>query len=497
MTDLYEPAPAAQPLSNETTDDPRYTVYFPSYDRGSLTAGVVHIGVGGFHRAHQGVYFHELAQRGVTDWSIVGVSLQSRGMKEALETQDLLYTVVERGSGDDSAHVVGTLERYLYAPEDPEGVLEALSDPRIRIVTLTVTGDGYHVDISSREFRSDAPAVRADLERPSSPATFFAYVVEALDRRRRNGDAPFTVLSCDNVPRNGEIARLAVVSFARLRDPELAAWIDEHVTFPCSMVDRITPESTGAFTEYVNSEFGLADCSPVTTEPFRQWIVEDDFCNGRPPLEDVGVQFVEDTTVYELMKKRMLNGTHSALGYLGYLAGHRTTDGVMADPLLHAYASRLLGEEIVPLLPEVPGIDLAEYKDTLLERLANPNIGDELQRLCRRGSTKVPSYLLPSVCDALRADGPHDLLTLGVAGWLRYLRGTDFQGRPIRVQDARLSELQPLVLAGGNDPRVVLRDRLFGGLGDDEGFATRLEAALTCLDERGARGALEAYLGLA
>jgi fructuronate reductase/mannitol 2-dehydrogenase len=482
-------------LTDPTLDRVAPHVAAPTYDRASLRAGVVHIGVGQFHRAHQEVYFDELARRGVTDWGVVGVGLHSRTAQDALEPQDLLYTVVERDADADTARVVGSLLAHLHAPADPDAVLAVLADPRIRVVTMTVTGAGYHLEPSSGAFDAEDPEVRADLDHPDAPTTFFGFVAAALARRRRDGTPPFTVLSCDNIPNNGAAARRAVVGFARLRDEELAAWIEEHVAFPSSMVDRITPSADEDDVALVEREFGVEDRRPVVTERFRQWIVEDRFCAGRPPLEDVGVQFVDDVAPYELMKKRLLNGGHCALGYLGSLAGHRTTDEAMQDPAFSGYLRLLMHREIVPLLPSVPGVDLDDYVQTLHERLSNPKIKDELGRLGRRGSTKVPSYLLPSIADARRAGRPHDLLTLAVAGWLRYLRGTGFAGEEIVIEDARKDVLQPLAAKGGSDPRPVLsRQDVFGDLGADEGFVAQLEEALAALDADGPRATIQAFV---
>jgi mannitol 2-dehydrogenase len=495
MNGTDTPARSARRLSNQTLADSASGAGAARYDRGSLTPGVVHIGVGGFHRAHQAVYFDELAERGVTDWGVVGVGLHSRSMKEALEPQDLLYTVLERGQSGDALRVVGSLHAYLYAPDDPEAVFAALADERIRLVTLTVTGAGYHVEPATWALDASADAVQADLGRRDRPTTFLGYLVEGLDRRRRAGARPFTVLSCDNVPENGKVARAAIVSFARLFDPALADWIDEHVAFPSSMVDRITPGTTDDDSDVLEREFGVGDNWPVVTEQFRQWIVEDEFCNERPPLEDVGVHFVEDVAPYELMKKRLLNGTHCAVAYLGYLAGHRTADETMADPVFHAFASRLMDEEVAPLLPAVPGIDLEDYTRTLLRRFANPRMKDDLQRLARRGSTKVPAYLLPSIAEARAADRRHDLLMLAVAGWVRYLRGVDLQGAEIAVQDERKDQLQPLARAGGDDPGALLAERtVFGELAGDPDFVARLGAALSLIERHGPRGAIEAAL---
>jgi mannitol 2-dehydrogenase len=481
-------AAQAQPLGNQILEDPPAPVAVPSYDRAALIPGVAHIGVGAFHRAHQAVYFEELATLGVTDWAVVGIGLRSRRMQDTLEPQDLLYSVVERHPDEDDVKVVGAMVRYLHAPDDPEAVLRTLTDPRIRLVTITLTANAYHVDVATGDFDAASDDVLADVAHPESPVTFFGYLVEALRRRRATGEPPFTVLSCDNVPGNGHVTRTAVVSFARLRDPELADWIEAHVSFPGSVVDRITPESTAELGEYVEQEYGIGDNAPVPTEPFRQWIIEDAFCNGRPPLERVGVQFVADVAPYELMKKRMLNGGHTALAYLGLLAGHRTTADVMADPALRTYVIRLMEDEIMPLLPDVPGIDLDDYKATLLDRLANPKMGDELRRLARRGSTKVPSYLLPSLGDAVARRRPHALLTLALAAWLRYLRGSDCDGNEIEIEDARSDELRALV--AGDDARRILRDRsIFNGLGNDERFAGCLAEMQRRLEDEGPRGA--------
>jgi fructuronate reductase/mannitol 2-dehydrogenase len=381
----------------------------------------------------------------------------------------------------------------LFAPDEPGAVLRALAAESTRVVTLTITGDGYHVDPGSGELIVDHPAVARDLRLPHRPATAVGYLVEALDRRRRAGLDPFTVLSCDNVPGNGRVARSAVTGFARLRDPRLAAWIEERVAFPHTIVDRITPATTPAARSALAEEFGVDDRWPVTTEPFSQWVVEDEFCNRRPPLQEVGVQFVADVGPYELTKKRLLNGSHSAMAYLGHLAGHRDSAAVVADPVFAAYLTRLMDQEIAPLLPGDAAGDPLEYARTVRRRLANPRMGDRLARLGARGSTKLPAYLLPSVAEARAAGRPHPLLTLAVAGWMRYLRGVDDHGRPIDVEDARAKRLCALALRGGIDPRPLLRERdIFGDLSGDERFAEELSDALRTLSRAGARGAVAA-----
>jgi mannitol 2-dehydrogenase len=452
----------------------------PTYDRSRLRPAVVHIGVGGFHRAHQAVYFDELARRGIEDWGVVGVGLHGTEMGEALWPQDCLYTLIEQGHDAAELRVVGVMGRYLHGASQSEAVLETLSHPETRLVTLTITGDGYNLDPSGA-FVADSAEVARDLRHCDQPDTAYGYLVEALRRRRRDGLPPFTVLSCDNIPRNGEAARTMVISFAALRDPQLAGWIDRYVSFPNSMVDRITPQTTPQAREALARSFGVSDRWPVVTEPFSQWVIEDHFCNGRPPLDLVGAQFVADVSTYELTKKRLLNGSHCALSYLGVLAGHTTTCDVMNDRALAAFVSGFV-DEITPLLPAATGLNLDRYKATLLDRLSNPSIADELSRLCRRGSTKMPSYLLPSISDAIAAGRPHELMTLALAGWIRYLAGVDDTGSPIHVEDARAAALQPLARRALEDPGAVLAERsVFGSLGDNRRFVEELQRALAAL----------------
>jgi len=467
-------------------------VRVPTYDRSALTPAVVHFSVGGFHRAHQLVYLDDLAEQGNTDWGVIGVGLHSPAMRDALQPQDHLYTVVERSSHGERARVIGSMIDYHFAPDSPETVLDVLVDERTRLVTMTVTGNAYRIDAASGEFTPDGAAL-ADLADPRHPQSLFGYIVEALDRRRRAGQRPFTVLSCDNMQQNGEAARTAVVGFARLRDEVLARWIDDNVAFPGSMVDRITPSTSPADRDRIAATFGVGDRWPVITEQFSQWVMEDAFCNDRPPLEQVGVQFVPDVGDHELMKTRLLNASHSAMGHLGQLAGVTRVDEFLADPVLGGYVARLMAEEIAPLLPCPAGVDLAEYQRSLLQRFADPSIGDRLDRLCRRGSSKLPLYLLPSLVQA-RAEGrPSTLLTVAVAGWCRYLRGTDLAGRELVLADDRAEELGLLARAGGTDPRPLLAVRsVFGDLGDDPGFVEAVADVLRQFEEHGVRATVAA-----
>jgi mannitol-1-phosphate/altronate dehydrogenase len=465
-------------------------VAVPTYDRRRLRPAIVHLGVGGFHRAHQAVYLDELAERGISmDWGErgVGVLAGDRRMAKALIPQDCLYTLVERSAVRDTPRVIGSLTEYFFAPANPSAVLQVLADPATRIVSLTITEGGYLIDDVTGVFDAGDQAVRGDLDL-TSPRTAFGYLCGALARRRTAGIPPFTVLSCDNLQGNGRVARTAVVSFANLHDEALANWIDTNVSFPNAMVDRITPQTTDADRAMVAQTFGVVDAWPVMTEPFRQWVIEDTFTLGRPPLEEIGAQIVPDVHPYETMKLRLLNGSHQAMAYLGYLAGYRYVHKAMADLDLRRFVERLMDDEVTPLLPPVPGIDLAAYRRSLVERFQNPKISDTLARLAFAGSDRMPKFLLPSLIEALAQRRPRELLTLATAGWLRYLRGVDEQGNEIVVQDSRADDLRHRANQGGSDPRPLLAvTRVFGELGQHEAWVAEVGAALAELDQRGAR----------
>jgi mannitol-1-phosphate/altronate dehydrogenase len=488
----------AQPLNESTLRTLAAAIAVPTYNRARLKTAILHLGVGGFHRAHQAVYLDSLAgQRISQEWGLTGVGLlpQDKRMEQALLPQQCLYTLVVRGAEDESAQVIGSLTRYLFAPEQREAVLQALADPETRIVSLTITEGGYGYNQVTGEFDPATPGVQQDLATPGQPSTVFGYLAEALDRRRKTGTPPFSVLSCDNVQGNGELARKVFTSFARLRDERLADWMERNVAFPNCMVDRITPQTTDEDRAMVESTFGIRDNWPVMTEPFMQWIVEDTFCNGRPPLEEVGVQFVADVHPYEAMKLRLLNADHQALAYLGYLCGYRLVHEVMADPLFPLYLARMMDEEVTPLLAPVPGVDLTAYKATLIERFANPKIRDQVLRLCYDASNRMPKFLLPSIHEALASGRPYRLLTLAVAGWFCFLTGTDEQGAPIPLDDALAGTLQPLALQGRDDPRPLLGlHQLFGDLNQHPAFVAELGTALRMLYAEGAHETLAHYL---
>ncbi|WP_111412605.1 mannitol dehydrogenase family protein [Billgrantia lactosivorans] len=487
-------------LSNATLArlDPRVAV--PRYDRREVTPGIVHIGVGGFHRAHQALYLDELMNRGeALDWGIVGVGVLpgDRRMQEALAAQDHLYTlVVKHTDGEREPRVIGAMLDYLFAPDDPEAVIERMADPAIRIVSLTVTEGGYNFHPVSGEFDLDNPEVRHDLVRPDAPRTTFGLVVEALVRRRQRGLAPFTILSCDNIQGNGEVARRMFAAFARARDPALGEWMETEVAFPNAMVDRITPVTQEDDIAELASEFGVEDAWPVVCEPFTQWVLEDRFACGRPPLERVGVQLVEDVVPYELMKLRLLNASHQALCYFGTLAGYRYAHEVCRDPLFVDFLLGYMRHEGSPTLAPVPGVDLEQYRQTLIERFANPEIKDTLARLCAESSDRIPKWLVPVIREQLEAGGEIRRSAAVVASWARYAEGVDEQGEPIVVVDRLKEELMALAAENRRRPTAFIDNReLFGDLVEHERFRDAYLAALESLHERGARATLETLVG--
>jgi len=486
MTSPWRPD-CGVPLSDATLRLHSHRIDVPTYDRSTLSRGVVHIGAGNFHRAHQAVYFDDLARSGISKrWGVTGVSLHSPDTKNLLSPQDGLYTVVQRGHDRQTARVVGSIGSIHYAPTDGAAVRAALGDPQTRIVSLTITGNGYFLNPATDEFDADNPDVRADLIASDGRyATAWGYLAEALDHRRRAGIAPFTVLCCDNIPGDTQAARTALVSFAALKDPGLARWIDTYVAFPSTMVDRITPQTSKSDRQFVEKTFGIADKWPVVTEPYCQWIIEDSFSNGRPPLDEVGVEFVTDVSDHKLIKTRLLNGTHIALACLATLAGYQRTDEAMRDRVIFDYVEQLMRDEVQPLLPAVPGMNTPDYRDILLDRLSNPWMSDQLSRLARRGSEKISSFVLPSLQEAIAQGRPHTLLMLAVAGWARYVRGHDLKGRKFSIEDSQAIPLTRLATMAGNDPDPLLGHEMFGELSTVPGFADRLGDMIADIDQRG------------
>jgi mannitol 2-dehydrogenase len=485
-------------LDNAHLEEVGQRIAVPGYDRSQVQPGVVHFGVGGFHRAHQAMYLDTLmSENKALDWGIIGVGVLpgDRRMRDVMREQDCLYTlVVKDADGTMHPRVIGSIADYLFAPDDPEAVLAVMADPATRIVSLTITEGGYHVNQSTGEFDQSDARIQNDLADAAVPCTTFGFIVEALRRRRDAGTAPFTVMSCDNIAGNGGVAHKMIGSFARIKDETLAAWIEEEVPFPNSMVDRITPVTTDHDRELLAEQFGVEDGWPVVCEPFTQWALEDHFVAGRPPYDDAGVQLVPDVTPYEMMKLRLLNASHQALCYLGYLAGHRYAHEVCEDPLFVGFLLGYMHEEATPTLGPVPGVDLDAYQQQLIERFANPEIKDTLARLCAESSDRIPKWLVPVVRDELAAGGPVRRSALVVASWARYAEGVDEQGQPIDIVDHRREAVMARAGEQRTDPLAFLRDPdLFGDLVDDARFTEVYVTALDSLHRRGARATLAAW----
>ncbi|MCF7549158.1 mannitol dehydrogenase family protein [Pseudonocardia sp. WMMC193] len=474
-------------------------VEVPSYDRSEVTVGIVHFGVGGFHRAHQAMYVDALMNEGeALDWGICGVGVLpgDRRMQEVLTAQEGLYTLVEKQSdGSLRPRVIGSIVEYLFAPDSPEAVIEKMAAPGTRIVSLTITEGGYTIDQVTGEFDAEDPAVRADLAAGAVPATVFGLVTEALRRRRERGLPGFTIMSCDNIQGNGDTAARTFAAFARLKDAGLATWIEENVGFPNSMVDRITPATSPEDTARLAEEFDLEDGWPVVCEPFTQWVLEDHFTAGRPPFEDVGVQLVEDVVPYELMKLRLLNAGHQALGYLGFLAGHRYVHEVAGDPLFARFLRAYMDHEGTPTLSPVPGVDLDEYKTTLIERFANPGVADTLARINFGSSDRISLWVLPVIRHQLEHGGELERAAAVVAGWARYAEGVDEKGEPIDVQDRLAETLVPLARTQRENPTAFIENTaVFGDLARQERFREAYLWALDSLHDKGARATVEALV---
>ena len=483
-------------LTGGTLDRLDAGVARPRYDRRQVTTGIAHVSVGNFHRSHQAMYLDTLMNAGAAmDWGICGIGLQpsNAAMRDVMAAQDCLYTLVIRhGDGTWEPRVIGSVVEYLFAPDDPEAAIEKLAAPATRIVSLTVTEGGYNLDPVTGEFRASDPLVRADLRPGAAPQTIFGLVTEALARRRDRGVPAFSVLSCDNIQGNGHVSQRAFTAFARLRDPGLADWMSGHVRFPNCMVDRITPQTTEADRAELSRRFGVEDQWPVLCEPFTQWVLEDDFADGRPPLEDAGVQIVPDVEPYELMKLRLLNASHQALCYPGYLVGYRLVHEVTSDPLFARFLLDYMTAEAIPTLRPVPGIDLTGYAHQLIERFSNPEVRDTVARLCANSSDLIPKFILPVVREQLAAGRPFTRAAAVVACWARYAEGTDESGVPHDMDDALAPQLRAAAARQGSHPAAFLDGNraVFGELADDARFTRVYVPILASLRERGVRRTL-------
>lgn len=448
----------------------------PSYNRKNLKGGIVHIGVGGFHRAHQAVVIQTLLESGENnDWGICGIGLRKEDHKiaEVFDKQDCLYTLITRHpDGKVESEVMGQMTDFLFAPDDKNAVIERIASRDTRIVSLTITEGGYNMR-SDGEFDLNHPDIQHELRYPDDPRTIYGYLASALRKRKENGQTPFTVMSCDNIQHNGDVIRKMLLAFLSAHDMDLALWVKSEVAFPNSMVDRITPVTTAAEMDYLKEQFNLEDEWPVTCEPFLQWVIEDNFSNVRPDFDQVkGVQFVSDVTPYEKMKIRLLNAGHSVLGIFGALMGIQTIDACTENLELRRVLRKFWDQEASPILDEVEGIDLDEYKDSLLERFANPNIKDKVSRICSESSAKLPKFILSTISENLQKGGKIEIATLLIVTCCYYYdKQIDQNEQKLEISDVMADQLHQAAKKTANDPLSFIRVReVFGELTDNQSF---------------------------
>jgi mannitol 2-dehydrogenase len=469
----------------------------PGYARGELAPGIVHFGVGNFHRGHMAVYLDQLFEAGRDrDWAIVGAGVTDHDsrMRTALAGQDWLTTVVEQSEQRSNARVTGAMVDFL-VPGDGAAIAARLADPRIRIVSLTVTEGGYFIDSATGSFDAGHPAIRADAANPDDPRTVFGLILAGLRRRRQAGTAPFTVLSCDNLPHNGAVTGNAVAGLAAAIDPALAAWVQAEVAFPNAMVDRVVPATGERERQLLRDQFGVEDAAPVFCEDFRQWVLEDRFPAGRPALEAAGATFVANVTPFETMKLRILNGGHALIAYPAALMGITYVHEALRHELVGGLLAKVAKSEILPIVPPVPGVDLADYLALIQRRFANPKIGDTVRRLCHDGSNRQPKFIIPSIKDRLAQGAPVDGLALGSALWCRYCAGSTESGAEIAANDPSWERLQERARAARSDPRAWLGMRdIYGDVADSPVFAAAFGASLEALWADGTAAVLRRYL---
>lgn len=468
----------------------------PQYDRKKLVAGIVHVGVGGFHRAHQAYYTDALiGSNKANNWAICGTGLleTDRKMYEILKNQDHLFTVMIRHpDGKLDARVIGSVIEYLFAPENPNAVIEKIAHPNTKIVSLTITEGGYNFNQTTGEFDFENPDIQWDLMHPLHPRTVYGYLSEALRRRKERGIRAFTIQSCDNIQKNGDITKKMLLTFTSKLDLKLSKWIETHTSFPNSMVDRITPVTTETDKQSLEDIYNIKDYWPVVCEPFSQWVIEDHFVNGRPTWEDVGAKFISDVSPYEKMKIRLLNAGHTVLGFLGILYGYTCVHEAVHDSLFAEFLRNFMDKEVTPILDNVPGIDLEVYKDSLIDRFGNPHIADQLARICLESSSKIPKFLLPTIREQLHMGGPVRCSALVIAAWCRYAEGINEHGKKYPVEDKEEAILREKAHSSRHDPLAFLKiESVFGDLIHSRKFVEAYKDSLQDLYQSGVKKSMQ------
>jgi len=431
-------------LNNKLLESLPAEVIKPAYDRSEVTTGIVHLGIGAFHRAHQAWYTENRIAAGEKDWGIVGASLRSAGVRDQLVPQNGLYSVVEKSNAGTKVQIVGAVSDVLVGPESPQQLLELLAQESVRIVSLTITEKGYCHDPASGDLNPQHPDVIHDLANPQAPKSALGYIVGALALRKERGLPGFTVLTCDNLPSNGKLLGNVLAQFAEKVDGELAAWIAKNTTTPSTMVDRIVPATTDADREELEALIGCRDEAAVMAEPFAQWVVEDNFLRGRPEWDKAGATFVDDVEVYELIKLRLLNGSHSMLAYSGYLAGFETVADVMAEPAFNKLALHFMKSEATTSIDVPADFDIAAYQAELIERFENRALRHRTWQIAMDGSQKIPQRWLGTLRHQLANNGPIEVLSFALANWIRYVSAVDEKGNAIEVSDPLAAELKAI-----------------------------------------------------
>jgi len=481
----------AKILNKNTLDQLPDSVAKPGYDRDQVKSGIVHLGIGAFHRAHQAWYTEQMLESGATDWGIVAASLRSPTVRDQLAPQDCLYSLVEKSNAGEKVRVIGCVQEVHVAPENPRALLDAMTREEVRIVSLTITEKGYCHDPASGTLNLQHPDIQHDLANPQSPKSAIGFIVYALQERMQKGLPGFTVLSCDNLPNNGKLLHRMLFQFAEQVDKTLTDWMRENTRCPCTMIDRIVPATTDADRDTLEKALGLRDNAAVMAEPFSQWVIEDDFLRGRPDWDKVGATFVEDVEPYELIKLRLLNGTHSLLAYSGYLAGFETVADVMAEPAFAALAQQFMATEAAAAVVAPAGFDIGEYQKQLLERFSNRALRHRTWQIAMDGSQKIPQRWLGTLRHQLNGGGSIELLSFALACWIRYVSAVDDAGNAIEVSDPLAQQLKGLCDQHGDSPRELAGAflRFASVFGEDLQHSQRLHGALatwlTSLDKHG------------
>ena len=489
-------ASSSSHLTNKTLAGLPKAVARPRYDRALVQTGIVHLGLGAFHRAHQAFYTEQALNAGDHRWGIAGASLRAADTRDALAPQDGLYTVAVRDTDRTDYQVIGALTSLYVAPENPAMLIKTLSQDSVKIVSLTVTEKGYCHDPATGDLNENHPDIQHDLAHPEHPRSVLGFLLAALAERKRQGLAPFTVLTCDNLPANGHTLRGVMGQFAQLARKDLAAFIAQEVAFPSTMVDRIVPATTDADRLLVEQALGVRDAWPIMSEPFTQWVIEDHFPQGRPDWGAFGAELVKDVSPYETMKLRLLNGSHSTLAYLGYLSGYETVADAMADHGLATLIEDLMVTEITPVLTLPQGADVSAYRRSLLKRFRNTALRHRTWQIAMDGSQKLPQRLLSTIRERLAVNARIDRLALGVAAWMRYVTGLDEKGQPIDVRDPMAAELRLRADQAGLNaqtlaPALLGVEAIFGqDLPAQPVFVAAVTKALDGLIRQGARATL-------